>query len=109
MPLPESKLAGRTERSDIHLYVPPDAADVDTAPEAAAVHGETPEFLLLVAQRDADVMRIRAAIQADLDGPGRRVSERVLNLIRAFKEAWQDFRFDDLIAYDDVFEPSDHH
>jgi hypothetical protein len=81
-------------------------AEINT--ERAAAIEETEHFKWLLKQRDDAVTRIRAAIIADQARPGGGVSERVLNLVRAFKEDWQDFRFGDLIDYDDVFEDSDH-
>ncbi len=79
-------------------------AEIDAERDAA--FDRDPHFQWLLAQRDAAVVRIRAAIKADQLATGA-VSERVLNLIRAFKEDWQDFRFGDLISYDAVFEDSD--
>jgi hypothetical protein len=117
---PEAQRFG--DAPDVHLYEPPDDmpdapvtglephAEVTTVSELHAVRfaelEHDPKFLALLALRDAAVARIRAAIQHDLKQTGR-VSEKVLNLIRAFKEDWQDFRFGDLISYDDVFEDSD--
>ncbi|HRH93832.1 MAG TPA: hypothetical protein PKV72_04865 [Candidatus Peribacteria bacterium] len=82
----------------------PTRAERDAA--RAAEFDRDPHFQWLLAQRNAAVTRIRSAIEADLQATGA-VTERVLNLIRAFKEDYQDFRFGDLISYDDVFEDSD--
>lgn len=79
-------------------------SEIDAA--RAAEYDRDPHFQWLLAQRNAAVVRIRAAIIADQQNGGV-VSERVLNLIRGFKEDWQDFRFGDLISYDAVFEDSD--
>ena len=80
-------------------------AEIDAA--RSATFDRDPHFLWLLDQRNASASRIRAAIVVDQLATGT-VSERVLNLIRGFKEDWQDFRFGDLIPYDDVFEDSDH-